>query len=337
MSKVSIIVPVYNMEGEVEQGLVSLTEQTYSDIEIVIIDDGSTDSSYLKCLAWADKDKRITVFSKNNEGPAKARNYALGKITGEYVYFFDMDDYIEKNAIERFVYYMEKENVDLVACSFSMFNGKKIIKTINKIDGIKKTGAEARHNYYDQLFFYGDKGIQGAAWYKLYRTDIIKDNGIEFPDLRKSEDDVFVARYMSHNERGFYITGEVLCRYTVNSYKRFWDKYPFDIFHTARQSTLYMADIVRSWNGDNKKAMDRIYEDYFQKTFGSFCFLFNPKLKLKKKDRLKRMEEITETFLGDIPKEDFSVPHRVFFLMKKKEYKKIYFRILLHVIKHKND
>ena len=74
----------------------------------------------MKCLAEADKDRRIAVFGKNNEGPGAARNLALRKATGDYIYFFDIDDYLEKNAIEKFVRYMENENTDLVVCSFSI-------------------------------------------------------------------------------------------------------------------------------------------------------------------------------------------------------------------------
>ena len=129
MKKVSIIIPVYNMEEWVESGIKCITEQTYENLEIIIIDDGSKDGSYMKCLAEADKDRRIAVFGKNNEGPGAARNLALRKATGDYIYFFDIDDYLEKNAIEKFVRYMENENTDLVVCSFSMFDGEKVFRT----------------------------------------------------------------------------------------------------------------------------------------------------------------------------------------------------------------
>jgi len=99
MKKVSIIIPVYNMEDWVESGIKCITEQTYENLEIIIIDDGSKDGSYMKCLAEADKDRRIAVFGKNNEGPGAARNLALRKATGDYIYFFDIDDYLEKSRI----------------------------------------------------------------------------------------------------------------------------------------------------------------------------------------------------------------------------------------------
>jgi hypothetical protein len=247
-----------------------------------------------------------------------------------------MDDYIEKNAIETLVTAMERENTDLVACSFSMYDGEKIFKTINKTDGLKRGGDEARRDYYEQLFMYGKNGIQGAAWYKLFKMDIIREHNIRFPNIRKSEDDVFVARYVNYIN-GFYIVGDVLCRYTVNSYKKFWDKYRFDIFDTARTSTMYMLDIVCPWNEDNHSVKNRIYDDYFQKTFGSFCFLFNPALGLSAKKRLARIKEIADIFNTDTAEEELNISHPVFALMKKKSYLKIYLRIFLHVQRHKFD
>ena len=336
MKKVSIIIPVYNMEDWVESGIKCITEQTYENLEIIIIDDGSKDGSYMKCLAEADKDRRIAVFGKNNEGPGAARNLALRKATGDYIYFFDIDDYLEKNAIEKFVRYMENENTDLVVCSFSMFDGEKVFRTVKKADGLKRTGEDARKDYYEHMFMYGERGIQGAAWFKLYKTDIIRKNGIEFPKLRKSEDDVFVARYVNCID-SFYMTGDVLCRYYVNSYKRFWDKYRFDIFDTSRQSTMYVKDIVLSWNRNNKDVLQRIYDDYFHKTFGSFCFLFNPNLKLNRNARYARLKEITDIFMDDISCDGIEINHPIFKCMKKKNYRAIYVRIVLHILKHKFD
>ena len=95
MKKVSIIIPVYNMEDWVESGIKCITEQTYENLEIIIIDDGSKDGSYMKCLAEADKDRRIAVFGKNNEGPGVARNLALRKQRA-IIYILDIDDILKK-------------------------------------------------------------------------------------------------------------------------------------------------------------------------------------------------------------------------------------------------
>ncbi len=336
MEKVSIIVPVYNMSEHIESGVKCLTEQTYENLEIIIVDDGSKDDSYIKCLAEADKDKRVAVFSKNNEGPAAARNLALRKATGKYVYFFDADDYIERNAIEKLVNAMEEQKVDLVACSFSLYDGKRVYKIIQKAGGLRREGGEARRDYYEHMLMYGEKGLQGAAWYKLYKMDIIRREGIEFPPLRRNEDHVFVAGYVNYID-SLYILGDVLCRYYTNSYKRVWDKYAFDFFDTVRASTLSVAEIICGWNTDNIRVRNRIYEDYFHKSFGSLCALFNPKLKMPPKRRFARLREITDIYISDIPKENFDVNHRVFRYMKQKKYAMVYICIQLHLIRHKFD
>ncbi len=333
MKKVSIIIPVYNMEKHIETGVKYITEQTYENLEIIMIDDGSKDESYKKCLAEADKDNRIAVFSKNNEGPGAARNLALRKATGDYIYFFDIDDSIEKNTIEVLVNAMEKQETDLVACGFCLHDGKNILRTVEKEDGYKRSGDEARNDYYEQMFMYEKRGIQGAAWYKLYKTDIIRKNNIVFPPMRKYEDEIFVASYVSHID-SFCLVGDVLCKYYKNTHSRFWDKYRFDIFDTGRESTMYLLDIVYGWNKLNIEVRNKIYTDYYYKSFDSLFFLFNPKLKLKKQDRYTRIKEITDTFISDIP-EDFSVDHAVFKAMKKKQYRKIYIRTLLSTLRHR--
>lgn len=333
MKKVSIIIPVYNMAGYVEKNISCITEQTYKNIEILLIDDGSTDNSLEVCRRVKENDSRIIVLTKENGGPGPTRNLGLKKASGEYVYFFDIDDYLYPQAIEKLVSVMEQRNTDLVACSFEMFDGKKVTRTITKTDGLYRKGSEARIDYAKQLYMYEPDGIQGAPWYKLYKMNIIRKHNIEFPDIRKSEDDVFIAKYVNYIS-SFAVTGEVLCRYYENTFRRFWDKYRFDMFDTAVKSTQYMLDIVYGWNKENTAVRDKIYGDYFQKTFASLCFLFNPELKLGICKRYSRIKEISAQFLRDIPKDDFKVNHPVFYYMKNGNYIRIYIRMTLYVMRH---
>ncbi len=335
MKKVSVIIPVYNMEDWIDKSLPCVTGQTYENLEIIIIDDGSKDKTYMKCLAAADNDRRIAVFGKNNEGPGKARNLALRKATGDYVYFFDMDDYIKPCAIERLVTVLEENNADLAACGFEMFDGKKVTRTIVKTDGLRRTGEEARADYASQMLMFGAEGIQGAPWYKLYKMSIIRKYGIEFPEIRYGEDDVFIARYMSHAD-SFVLTGDVLCRYYTNTCRRFWDKYRFDMFDTVEEHTKYMLDIVYAWNTDNTEVRDIIYRDYFQKTFSSLCALFNPYTKMPRRRRYERIREIADTFAKQTP-DSFGITHPVCACMKSGKYKEIYVRIFLHIMRHRFD
>lgn len=115
---VSIIIPIYNSEKYLNRCLSSITEQTYSNIEIVLIDDGSTDDSLSICLDWKNKDDRILVFSKENGGQGSARNYGIKVSSGEYIVFVDSDDYIHPQMIEVLIHVAINHVVDIVQCSY---------------------------------------------------------------------------------------------------------------------------------------------------------------------------------------------------------------------------
>ena len=100
---ISVIVPVYNAGKYLERSLTSICGQTYQNLEILLIDDGSTDDSLEQCLAWAKQDERIQVFHQENGGVSKARNTGISNATGEYIVFIDSDDFIDKAMFERLI------------------------------------------------------------------------------------------------------------------------------------------------------------------------------------------------------------------------------------------
>ena len=101
MCKVSIIVPIYNEENTLERCLNSLHKQTFSDYEVLLINDGSTDSSLEICEKYEKLDERFKIFSRENAGPSAARNLGIDRASGEFIYFVDADDHIEHTAIEK--------------------------------------------------------------------------------------------------------------------------------------------------------------------------------------------------------------------------------------------
>ncbi|MBO5360736.1 MAG: glycosyltransferase family 2 protein [Clostridia bacterium] len=119
---ISVIIPVYNVEEYLCECIDSVINQTYKNLEIILVDDGSTDSSGKICDEYAEKDSRISVVHKENSGPSKTRNIGIEHAKGEYIYFLDSDDYIELNALELLVNTAESNSADLVffdAHSFS--------------------------------------------------------------------------------------------------------------------------------------------------------------------------------------------------------------------------
>lgn len=119
---ISVIIPVYNVENYLRECVDSVLNQTYGNFEIILVDDGSTDSSGVICDEYVDKDGRVSVIHQKNAGPSKTRNTGLENASGEYIYFLDSDDYIENNALELLINTAESNDADLVffdACSFS--------------------------------------------------------------------------------------------------------------------------------------------------------------------------------------------------------------------------
>ena len=128
---VSIVVPVYNAEKYLEDCLISLVDQTYENIEIILVDDGSVDDSGRICDSWAEKDDRIIVYHKKNEGVSTTRNFGIQRARGKFLMFVDADDMLVLNAVEYMVKEMIKNNSELVVCKYQSQDYKKNIRESN--------------------------------------------------------------------------------------------------------------------------------------------------------------------------------------------------------------
>ena len=125
--KVSIIIPAYNVENYIEDCLESILNQTYTNIEVIIVNDGSTDGTLEKITPYADKDKRIIILNQENQGVSATRNNGIEIAKGEYFAFFDADDYIPQNAIELFVKESKETDAEIVVSNFIRIKNGKIL------------------------------------------------------------------------------------------------------------------------------------------------------------------------------------------------------------------
>lgn len=181
MSKlISVIVPVYNVEKYLERCLNSIINQTYKNLQIIVVDDGSTDSSGKICDQYKEKDERIQVIHKKNGGLSDARNQGLKIATGEYIGFVDSDDYIAQDMFETLYNAIEKYNADISIVSFyEIYNGKVIgVRDSKNIEEMNKFEAM------NELL--KDTKIQSYAWNKLFKHDLFKK--MEFPTGKNFED-----------------------------------------------------------------------------------------------------------------------------------------------------
>ncbi len=138
--KVSVIIPIYNVESYLKCCLDSVLNQTYTNLEIIIVDDGSTDNSPIICDDYAVKDNRVTVFHLENKGAASARNFAIEKANGEYLFFVDGDDFIEPDTIEKMINLSDNGKKDIIYCDYFKYynDNNKIYMSLIPFFGFNK-------------------------------------------------------------------------------------------------------------------------------------------------------------------------------------------------------
>jgi len=204
MSKVTIIIPVYNVEKYLEKCLNSVIRQTLEDIEIICVNDCSTDNSQQILKEYAQKDERIKIVDKKNGGLSSARNAGLDAATGEYCYFLDSDDWIELNTLEKLYKIIITESVDTVV--HSAINIPEDDSCIEMANDCQKWFDSFRkeNGIYDVPIEINRK-IPTVAWNKLYRMDIINKYHCRFPEGLVNEDELFIWTYMIHCKNYYYL------------------------------------------------------------------------------------------------------------------------------------
>lgn len=179
--KICVVVPVYNVEKYVKKCIESIIEQSYSNIEVIIVNDGSTDNSLNVCIESSKNDDRIKVVTKKNGGLSDARNYGMKFCTSKLITFIDSDDYVSKDYIKNLYELMIKHNADIsctnyINCYEDNTFEKKVKRNFEKVYSSKNA-------IIDVLY---QKNIANSAWGKMYKYEFFKD--VEFPEGKLCED-----------------------------------------------------------------------------------------------------------------------------------------------------
>lgn len=206
MSKiVSIIIPVYNVEEYLPQCLDSVLGQTYRDLEVIVVNDGSTDGSLRIMKEYAARDPRIRIIDKQNEGVAPTRNVGLKAATGDYILFVDSDDWIEPDMVEFLVTQQQSTQADIVVCG-SVINDTTISK-----EPFEKQSWDKEKAVYE---FLRHKELRGQLWNKLFRRNDVE--GISFmPEISYGEDALFCWNVLQ-NIKQIVFTNKQLYHYRMN-------------------------------------------------------------------------------------------------------------------------
>ena len=245
MSKtISVIIPAYNAERFLGESLDSVLAQTYTELEIIVVNDASSDGTAAVIERYAARDRRVRAVHKSvNEGVSYARNDALDLATGEYLLFVDSDDWIEPDTCQRAVESLQTHGADLVLWSYirevgadsrpkRIFEGDQIFGEDTVREKLYRRMAGA---YGEELAQPENADALCTIWGKLYRRKLIEENHIRFPDIRKTgtyEDGLFNLEVMRHVRSAVYL-----------------DDY---LYHYRRSldnslSTYYKADLPQKW------------------------------------------------------------------------------------------
>ena len=211
---ISIIMPMFNVEKYVSAAIESVINQTFDNWELLIIDDGSTDNSYLIAKKYTHNDSRIKLFTKKNGGLSDARNFGLERVNGEFVHFFDSDDIIQLDFYEKLLSAINDGNYDFVICGYYK-DVENLGNTIKSYPFSYRTidSANINENQFFEFYSY----LFNYAWNKVFRTSFLKQNGLLFKvGLSIIEDKEFMSKVIKFKP-SFLIIDYIGYRYQIRN------------------------------------------------------------------------------------------------------------------------
>lgn len=230
---ISVIIPVYNVEKYLDYCIKSVMAQDYRYLDIILVDDGSTDLSGKICDDYAARDKRITVIHKKNGGLSSARNVGIALIKGKYLCFIDSDDYIRSDYISKLLSYITADNTDLVCCSYK--------KVIGDIDYMAKPQKKTEHLIFDKkIFVYQmvSRKIPMYAHGKLYDAKLVPY--LVFPEGRVFEDVITNWQVINKIQKATFFTEQLYF------YRQREESITNAEFNPSRMDQLYFSEQIFS-------------------------------------------------------------------------------------------
>lgn len=307
MKVVSVVIPVYNVREYLRQCVDSVVNQSYRDLEIILVDDGSTDGSGEICDEYAEVDSRISVIHKSNGGLSDARNAGIEIATGAYMYFLDSDDWITANAIEVLVKFAEEKNCELVQGGFYYTYDNYLLYDDRRVKDTDSSFVLTRDDAMLELI--KNEYVKNFAWGKLYKADIVKQYpfkvGVYFEDsywqhLIVNETinyGVIPQPLYFYLQRGDSISGKYSIR-NLDLLKGTEEKYLF-----IKKKYPGMANLMagRFWNlvcdssmfaqrSGNRNLIDA-YSDFRKRVEKEYCADLNRALKMSIRYRVARHDK----------------------------------------------
>lgn len=319
---VSVIVPVYNGEQYLESCINSILNQSYTELQIIIINDGSQDNTSNIAKNIAKEDKRIIYINQKNKGVSYTRNRGIDLSKGEFIIFVDVDDTIEVNYVETLVNTMKKNSLDLVACGYmdiSMYGNIKLN------DFYKGKTILDKYEFINDIF----KGVGGTLWGKIFKKDLINKNNIRMkPNIFMCEDMIFVLEY-AVKSNAFGAIEENLYNYNRKNENSISSKISFQYFNNLIEVMREIENILAE-NQFNKEFIDSILCERIRSLAISFSIMqHDKKHKYSKLEKINNLRYIFENkyferykclFLGRSRRDDILVK-----FIKEKKVRSVYY------------
>lgn len=288
---VTVAVAAYNVEKYLRTGIKCIQNQTYSNIEIILVDDGSTDNTSRICDELAIEDKRIRVFHKKNGGLGSARNVGIDNAKGEYIYFFDVDDSIEQNFISDSVEYAQTKKVDMIIYGYyARFSDSLEEEKITVTERTINNNLELKNAYCNELLWL--KHGNGFAWNKFYRLSFIKRHNFHFGNQRIQQDEPFNMQLYLKLDK-VYICPKVYYHYVLYINNNAGSKYIENKEDIITDVYYKFIEFYNKWNLDNNRVLKYIEKRYVNGIFGVVTLnYFHKDCNLTKKQRYEKINKI---------------------------------------------
>lgn len=253
----SVIMPVYNVEDTVTKAIESVLNQTMKDLELILVNDGSTDKSGEICDRYTAENTRVQVIHKKNGGLSSARNAGLDKASGKYVTFIDSDDYLEPHIYEQFNAHYKKETMDLFFFNICRIRNNK--EVILQSENIQLRGSK---EIIEALFDY--KGVDFYAWNKIYRKELFSD--IRYPEGRLYED-IIPSYEVAKKSSNAIVTDQVGYYYIDNVTSIVNSQFNPKQYDNVLQREILLKKIETEFPELIPKALEKLLDGYLSTGF----------------------------------------------------------------------
>ena len=292
MIDISILMPVYNAEKYLNETIDTIKNQSFSNWELIIVDDGSIDNSKEICTKLMNDDKRIKYIFQENLGVSHTRNVALENAQGKYIVFVDSDDLIHEDYLKILINSIEKNNSDISVCNFI----ERKISNTGKVEDITREfypkEVMEMSEMKDYIMDFGNSGLLNPLWNKIYKREIIENNNITFDEkVETGEDFIFNLQYFRKVKKISFIK-DSLYYYIRRNNNSITYKYIENMYEKGWEIHWLLEGFLKDMGFYNEENAYVLYGNHLTGVFSAFLNLYHDHCKLTSKEKRSYIKKI---------------------------------------------